>query len=79
MNKDNDKDPDRDTTVEPGIKKINDMGVFSITSFFSILAYILMFIFLRDQHIELYEAVITLSLFFILLGLAFGADKYKAI
>ena len=41
-----DTDPERDTTVPLGVKKINDMGVFSVTAFFSLLAYILMFVFL---------------------------------
>jgi len=61
-----------------GIKKINDMGVFSITATFSILAYIWMFIALLDQEVAMYEAWLTLALFFVLIGFAFGADKYKA-
>jgi solute carrier family 8 (sodium/calcium exchanger) len=46
VSKENDTDPDRDDSVPLGCKKINDMGVFSVTAFFSVLAYILMFLFL---------------------------------
>jgi Ca2+/Na+ antiporter len=37
-------DPERDQTVPKGVKKINDMGVFSITATFSLFAYIWLFI-----------------------------------
>jgi solute carrier family 8 (sodium/calcium exchanger) len=77
VNEDNDNDPERDPSVPLGVKKINDMGVFSVTAFFSLLAYILMFAFLRDQQVDMWEAVVTLCLFFVLIALAFGADKYK--
>ena len=69
---------DRDETMEPGVKKINDMGVFSITSFFSIFAYLWLFYVLYDQVVEVWEAWLTLIFFFILVGLAFGADKYNS-
>ena len=79
VNESNDTDPDRDDTVPVGVKKINDMGVFGITSVFSVLAYIWMFICLADQRVTVAEAWITFLLFFVLIGLAFGADKYKSI
>ena len=44
----NDTDPERDETVPIGVKKINDMGVFTVTAFFSSFAYIWIFIVLRD-------------------------------
>jgi Ca2+/Na+ antiporter len=44
----NDKDPERDDTVPLGVKKINDMGVFSVTATFSLWAYVWMFIVLQD-------------------------------
>lgn len=69
---------DRDETMEPGVKKINDMGVFSITSFFSIFAYLWLFYVLYDQVVEVWEAWLTLIFFFLLVGLAFGADKYNS-
>jgi len=48
VNEENDTDPDRDNTVPKGVKKINDMGVFSITATSSIFAYVWMFICLQD-------------------------------
>jgi len=38
-----DTDPERDTSVPKGVKKIYDMGVFSITATSSIFAYLWMF------------------------------------
>ena len=61
--------------MEPGIKRIKDMKVFAVTATFSILAYVWMFAVLYDQRVEIWEAWITFILFFILLGLAFAADK----
>ena len=43
VSEENDNDPERDETVPKGIKKINDMGVFSVTAVTSILAYVWMF------------------------------------
>ena len=47
----NDNDPERDETVPKGVKKINDMGVFGVTSITSILAYFWMFFVLMDQNV----------------------------
>lgn len=61
-------------------KKIYDMGVFMTTSFFSIFAYCWLYICLSvwtPEIVTRVEAWITLVFFFILLILAFGADKYK--
>jgi len=44
VNESNDVDPERDETMPVGTKKINDMGVFSITSISSVWAYIWLFI-----------------------------------
>lgn len=77
VKEENDNDPERDETVPKGVKKIYDMGVFSITCVFSVFAYIWIFIVLRDQHVDTTEAWITFILFFVLIGLAFAADKYK--
>ena len=49
VNKDNDNDPERDETVPKGVKKIYDTGVFAITAFSSVFAYIWLFICLLDQ------------------------------
>jgi len=43
----NDTDKDKDPSLY-GIKKINDMGVFAVTTIFSIFSYIWMFIVLMD-------------------------------
>jgi len=51
VSEENDNDPERDDTVPKGIKKINDMGVFSVTSITSILAYVWMFVVLIDQNV----------------------------
>jgi len=50
------------------------MGVFSITAFFSIFAYVWLFIVLYDQKVELWEAWLTFVLFFVLIGFAYCAD-----
>ncbi len=62
----------------PDVKKIADLGVFSITSVSSLLAYVWMYIVLKvwsDGEIEIAEAILTFLFFFILIGLAFLADK----
>lgn len=78
MNEDNDNDPERDPSVPLGVKKINDMGVFSVTAIFSIWAYVWTFIVLQDQNVSPAEAWITFLQFFLLLILSWGADRYKS-
>ena len=48
VDEESDIDPERDDTVPKGVKKINDMGVFTVTACFSIFAYGWMFLCLRD-------------------------------
>lgn len=48
VSKENDTDPERDETVPVGVKKIYDMGVFTITAISSIFAYIWLFLCLID-------------------------------
>ena len=76
----NDDDPRRDFVAGPpkGVKKIYDMGVFSITSFFSIWAYVWLFLVLRDQNVEIWEAWVTLGSFLFLVIICYLADRYKA-
>ena len=60
------------------MKKINDLGVFGVTSAFSMLAYVWMYVVLKvwsEGEVTLPEAVITFIFFFLLLGMAFLADK----
>jgi solute carrier family 8 (sodium/calcium exchanger) len=78
VNEETDTDDDRDDTVPLGVKKINDMGVFSITATSSIFAYLWMFYCLLDQTVSVVEAWLTFFFFFCLIGMAFAADKYKA-
>lgn len=78
VNEKNDTDEDRDTTVPVGVKKINDMGVFSITCTSSLWAYIWLFICVKDSTVTPAEAWLTLAFFFILIIMSFGADKWKA-
>jgi len=78
VNEKNDTNPDKDQTVPLGVKKIYDMGVFCVTAFSSVFAYIWMWIVLSDQSVSPFEAWLTFIFFFILIGTAFGMDKYKA-
>ena len=58
-------------------KRIDDMGVFATTALFSIFAYVWLYLCLMDNVISIPEAWLTLFFFFLLLGIAFGADKYN--
>ena len=60
-----------------GVKKIYDMGVFTITCTASMLAYIWSFYCLIDYEVTMVEAWLTLSFMAILLILAYSADKYN--
>ena len=77
VSKESDDPEDRDTTVDPGIKKINGMGVFAITGTCSIWAYIWLFIVVFDNGVKPWEAWVTFIQFFILTAAAFAADKYN--
>jgi len=78
VNESTDDNPERDESVPKGVKKIYDMGVFTVTAFSSIFAYVWMWIVLIDQSVSPFEAWLTFLFFFILIGSAFGMDKYKA-
>jgi hypothetical protein len=78
VSEDNDTAEDRDMTTPTGIKKINDMGVFAITGICSIWAYVWLFIVVADNGVTPVEAWITFLMFFILIVMAFAADKYNA-
>jgi len=77
VTEENDNDPRRDEDVPVGVKKIYDMGVFSITSSVSIFAYLWLWYVLLDQNITFSEAMLTFSFFWILLVTCYFADKYK--
>jgi solute carrier family 8 (sodium/calcium exchanger) len=62
-------------------KKILDTGVFFVTSVFSIFAYVWLYTCLSlvsEGIVEVSEAWYTLAFFFILVGLAFIADRIFA-
>ena len=61
-----------------GVKKIYDLGVFSITCFFAVFAYLWIFWCLRDYEVDPTEAYITLGLFFALIIVATAVDKINA-
>ena len=64
------------------IKKIVDVGVFVVTTVASLFAYIWMYIVLQvwtPSVITIEEGALTFLYFFLLIGLAYGADKYNAI
>lgn len=62
------------------VKKIDDMGVFLTTAFFSVFAYVWLFICLSVNspgEVTISEAAWTFAYFFMLLILAFASDKYN--
>lgn len=64
--------------MKQGYKRIKDLGVFGITGVSSLWAYIWLFIVVGDSGVTAVEAWITFIMFFILICMAFGADKYHA-
>lgn len=68
------------SAITDGVKKIDDMGVFLTTALFSIFAYVWLYLCLAVNspgEVTVNEASWTLGFFFILLALAFGADKFN--
>lgn len=57
------------------IRRISQFGVFNITAFFSVFAYVWMYYVLSDEQVTAPEAWITLSLFFVMIGTAYGQDQ----
>lgn len=64
---------DASNTVR-GVKKVNDTGVFAITTVWSIIAYIWLYVVLADSYVDDWEAFLTLGFFFILIIMAYTAD-----
>jgi len=60
------------------VKKINDVAVFAITTTFSVLAYLWLFLVLQDKQVETWEGVVTFLLFWVLLICAYLADCMRA-
>jgi|TARA_B110001450_G_C17660110_1_gene496815 solute carrier family 8 (sodium/calcium exchanger) len=74
VSEENDIAEDRDTDSPDGVKKIKEMGVFTITCSFSLWAYIWLFICVRDSAITVPEAIITFLFFWALIAFAYLAD-----
>jgi|TARA_B110001450_G_C17613777_1_gene478385 high-affinity Fe2+/Pb2+ permease len=53
------------------------MGVFSVTAGSSVFAYAWLYWVLKDQMVDSTEAWLTFVFFFVLVGLAWGLDRYK--
>ena len=60
--------------VPKGVKKVQDTGVFAITTCWSIIAYIWLYVVLLDGVVKPYEAYLTLGFFFLLILMAYTAD-----
>ena len=60
-----------------GVKKIDDLGVFSITATWSVLAYIWLFVVLLDYEVKQWEAYLTFGFFWIFLAMAVTADLWR--
>lgn len=54
------------------------MGVFAVTASSSIWAYVWLYLVLRDQMVDSFEAWLTFFFFWALIAFAFGMDRYKA-
>jgi solute carrier family 8 (sodium/calcium exchanger) len=66
--------------IGDSVKKIDDMGVFITTAVFSVFAYVWMYYCLSINtpgEVDTTEAYLTFGYFFILLILAFAADKFN--
>ena len=64
--------------VSDGPKKIDDMGVFAVTCSASFFAYVWLYLVLMvisPDVVELWEAILTLVFFLILIITAYAADK----
>lgn len=59
----------------PDFRKIDEMGVFTVTAVYSVFAYVWLFLCVRDNTVQLWEAVVTFLLFPVLVTHAYMADK----
>lgn len=76
----NDKNDTREKSVIEaeglvrGVKKVADTGVFAITTCWSIIAYVWLYVVLLDGVVKEWEAYLTLGFFFLLILMAYIAD-----
>ena len=61
-----------------GVKKVQDTGVYAITTCWSIVAYIWLYIVLLDGKVKEWEAYVTFGCFFVLIIMAYTADCLRA-
>jgi len=66
----------KEDNTPKGVKKIKDLGVFATTTIFSVFAYLWLYYCLLDGFVTPFEAWFTLSLFFIMIIIAYGMDKF---
>ena len=77
VNEDSDNRTDKEVLedgTDRGVKKINDVNVFAITTTWSIIAYMWLFYVLIDKQVESWEGYLTFSYFWIMLIMAYVAD-----
>lgn len=77
VNEDNDErsKQERDEAGTPkGVKKVQDTGVFAITTCWSIIAYVWLYVVLIDGVVKEWEAYLTLGFFVALISMAYMAD-----
>jgi len=60
--------------TDEGVKKVADLGVFAITTTWSVIAYCWLFYCLLDYEVTVLEASLTFIFFWVLLAMAVGAD-----
>ena len=68
------KQEQEEAGTPPGVKKVQDVGVFAITTVWSIIAYLWLYIVLIDGVVKHWEAYLTLGFFFALILMAYIAD-----
>lgn len=57
------------------IKKIDDLWVYSVTTTFSLWAYIWMWICVEDSYITVFEGIITVAQMALMLVVSYAADR----
>ena len=70
--------PEPDGEGETGLRRISDMGVFTITGFFSVFAYLWLLIILMvitPNQVTVIEGCLSFLFFPLVVGLAYGADR----
>lgn len=69
--------PDAETG-ETGIRRIADMGVFTITACFSVFAYVwllIILVYITPDYVDVWEGVLSFLFFPLVVSLAYAADR----